>query len=202
MAVPSSPLSKEPPVGDWERQQLKQQRRHARREFFLEYLSGFLGFSSIVTMTLFCFWQNWNLWLVPVGVVALIGIIIASYQPAGLGEGLGFGLNIVCVLMISIYGIVLGNRGDDSNASAITIKACRISHDGPDGYPILMTSQGTYTITEGKYDGVSQSSADGAASMLTPGHTYALKLYDGSNTYANITGGKEVPDDGQKCSND
>jgi hypothetical protein len=199
VAVPSSPLSKEPPVDDWERQQRKQQRRRARREFIKEYLSGFLGLASILLMTVLVFAWNWNLWLIPIGITALIGLIIAAHMHMSLGESLGLALNIVCLLMIICYGL----SNIDANAgstSTVTAEVCSITRNGNDGYPVLVTSKGTYTITDGTYNGVNQPTADGAASMLATGHTYQLKTYSGSHTYADITGGKEVPNTGQKCS--
>lgn len=201
MAVPPS-FSKEPPVEDWSREQRKQQRRRARREFLKEHLSFVVGTTSIVILVLFSFMQNWNLWVVASIAGAIIGLVIAYHTPSGLGASLGWAANWLCVVMVGIYGLVLGDRSDnDDSANSITVQACHINRDGPDGYPILVTSKGTYTITEGTYSSVSQPTADGAASMLIPGHTYRLQIDSGDYTYANITGGKEVPNTGQKCRN-
>lgn len=191
MAVPSSPLSKEPPVGDWERQQRKLERRRALRKFVDEFLSGLLGLVSILVMTVLVFLWNWNLWLIPIGATAVIGIIIAAHMCEGLGESMGLTLNIICLLMIVGYGFA--NISMDSAASTVTAEVCSITRNGPDSYPVLVTSKGTYTITAGTYNGVSQPTADGAASMFVQDHTYQLKTYSGNNTYADVTGGKEVP---------
>ena len=200
MTVPSR-LSKEPPIDDWSREQHKLERRRNRRIFLREYLSFIVGTTATLVMVVFSIWLDWNLWVIGSAVAGIGGLVIAYHTRHGLGSSLGWTANWVCVIMALIYGCVISGAfsGSSSSDSTITVMACHIESDGPDGYPLLVTSKGTYTISEGKYNGVTQPSASGAASMLVPGHTYRLNVSDTTYVYAKLTGGKEVPNTGQKC---
>jgi hypothetical protein len=161
-----------------------------------EYLSFVVGSLAILVLSVFCIWQGWNLWMIGTSTASLVGLVIAFHTDYGLARALGMTTGTVGLITAFVYGLYLGQDGSD-DASTITVKACHVT--SVDGYAVLETSRGSYTLLDGVYNGVSQPTGEGAASMLTVGRTYVLSVERGSDTYANVTGAHETTDNGQTC---
>ena len=202
-------------MADWEREQ-----RKLDREEFLAYVMYdlgpiILGVLLILSLSLCVFWQNWNLWLIPIGTLAVAGILFAL----NLADDddlamIGVILNILCLVMMAFYGLAQINW-DGHEVYQKTALFCGLdSFQDEDGnaYPIFrgpdgdfVIADGTYTVTDpatGKLHKEFIPTDKAAAKTFVSDHAYKLTVdnFEGYGKYDGIIAAREVPTN-ETCSN-
>ena len=202
-------------MADWEREQRKLDREETLAFVTYDLGPGILGALLILGLSLFVLWQNWNWWLIPIGILAVIGIWVA----VELTDDDAFCvtaiiLNVVCLVMMAFYGLYQINwdgheiyqktalfcgldsfKDDDGNAYPV--------FRGPDGDFVI--ADGTYTVTDrttGKLHKEFIPTDKAAAKTFVPDHAYKLTVdnFEGYGRYDGIIAAREVPTN-ETCSN-
>lgn len=217
MTVPQTdgPRDKKPPISDREREQRKLNRQETWAFFIYDLGPIVLGIILITVLSTFVFWQNWNWWLIPIGVLAVAGILSAI----GLSEDeplavAGFVLNILCLVMMLFYGFYqIDTSGHEvTHKTALFCGLDSVRDDDGNVYPIFrgpngdyVINDGTYTVTDpktGKAHKVFITTGKAAAETFHTDHAYNLTIdnFEGHDALDGITAAHEVPTN-ETCSN-
>lgn len=208
------PRDKQPPVSDWEHQERKLDREETLA--FITYDLGpiILGALLITALSVFVFWQNWNWWLIPIGILAIGAILCVIKLTDDDAFGIiGVILNVLCLVMMAFYGLYQINW-DGHEVYHKTALFCGLDTEkdengnvyqifrGPNGDFNIVS--GTYTVTDratGKLHKEFIATGKAAAKTFVPDHAYALTI-DNFEGYSldGIIAAREVPTD-ETCSN-
>lgn len=176
---------------------------------------GICGIVLIICLSILVFWQNWNWWLIPIGILAVVALICAweLSEDDELGVA-GFVINLIVLIMMFGYGVAqvswsdhqvdqktalfcgLDSKKDDDGNTYLVFR-------GPNGDFVI--NDGTYTVKDpstGKLQKEFFSTGKAASATFVTGHAYSVTVdnFEGQDSLDGIVAAHEVPTN-ETCSN-
>lgn len=206
---------KKPPISDWEQRQRGLKRMDAQAFVVFDLGPAILSVCLIAALSIFVFWQNWNWWLIPIGVLAIVCILCALEltDVDGLANAAGI-LSGLCLVMMLFYGFYqIDTSGHEVTHKTALFCGLDTERDddgnvyqifrGPNGDYVI--NDGTYTVTDpktGKTHKVFITTGKAAADTFHTDHAYSMTIdnFEGHNALDGITAAHEVPTN-ETCSN-